>query len=182
MCLQSSTAVSLCIPAGQARTVSFKALFLLQSRCFFYSFNLIQRFDRMLQKISLVAVLLGLSLNPVLHASEAPRADLQSTTASGRSVEIYSQLSPLEINRIHSWTLVIHDAAGNPLSGAKLALTGGMPDHNHGIPTLPQITEQADPGVYSLQGIRFHMPGAWQIVLLINHAGDSERVVIDFQL
>ncbi|MDP6416642.1 MAG: FixH family protein [Gammaproteobacteria bacterium] len=139
----------------------------------------------MLQKISLVAVLFGLSLSPllpVLHASETRQADLQSTTTSGISVEIYSQLSPLEINRIHGWKLVIHDAAGNPLSGAELTLTGGMPDHDHGIPTLPQLTEQADAGVYSLQGIRFHMPGKWQIILSINHAGENEPVVIDFQL
>ena len=135
----------------------------------------------MLQKISLMALLLGLSL-PTLHASEARRADLQSTTDSGISVEIYSQLSPLEINRIHSWKLVIHDAAGNLLSGAELTLTGGMPDHDHGIPTLPQFTERADAGVYSLQGIRFHMPGKWQIVLSITNAGETERVLIDFQL
>ncbi|MEO6080041.1 MAG: hypothetical protein ABIQ86_09715 [Steroidobacteraceae bacterium] len=39
------------------------------------------------------------------------------------------------INQMHSWTVRLTDIGGGPITGAKLAVGGGMPQHGHGLPT-----------------------------------------------
>ena len=114
----------------------------------------------------------ALWLAPVLVAGsslfgavESTMPDLMGTSGDGYSVKIFSQLSPLEINRIHSWHIEITDADGKPVSNAQITVGGGMPDHDHGLPTQPQVTEEVRAGTYLLEGMRFHMPGKWQIVI-----------------
>ncbi|MDA1371802.1 MAG: FixH family protein [Proteobacteria bacterium] len=135
----------------------------------------------MFRRILLLAILPGMLLS-ALQASEVNSVDLQTTTESGISVQIVSDMSPIGINQIHSWHLTLTDSTGNPLTGAGLTLIGGMPDHDHGLPTLPLITEQAQAGTYLLEGVRFHMPGKWQITLTIIHHSGTETAVIDLQL
>jgi len=116
--------------------------------------------------------------------SAAKEADLSGATG-GISLEVYSRLSPIEINTIHSWEIVLSDANG-PISGATLEIVGGMPEHNHGMPTQPQITEELAPGRYLLEGVRFHMPGLWRMTASISTTKTQGRppsvVVIDFTL
>ena len=88
-----------------------------------------------------------------------------------------SEIEPLVINRIHSWVLHIVDANGEPISGASISVQGGMPVHDHGLPTVPQVTSGPEPGQYLLQGLRFHMRGEWELELTIQ-AGETRDVVI----
>ena len=116
--------------------------------------------------------------------SAAKEADLSGATGS-ISLEVFSRLSPIEINTIHSWEIVLSDGNG-PMSGATLEIVGGMLEHNHGMPTQPQITEELAPGRYLLEGVRFHMPGLWRMTASISTAETQGRppsvVVIDFTL
>ena len=111
-------------------------------------------------------------------------ADLTGSSP-GISLEIFSQLSPIEINTIHSWEVVLTDEDG-AVSGATLDIVGGMPEHNHGMPTQPQITEELAPGRYLLEGVRFHMPGLWRLTASISTEKTRGRpptvIVIDFTL
>ena len=50
-----------------------------------------------------------------------------------------------------------------------------MPQHGHGFDTQPQVTDQLGPGVFRVDGVRFHMAGSWRI--RIDVAGDG---VADF--
>ena len=122
--------------------------------------------------MSLRSLLLA-ALVPVMATAAAPRQhapDMEATTATGGTVRIFSQLSPLQINRIHSWHIAITDADGEPVSEARIAVTGGMPDHDHGLPTQALVTAEIEPGIYLLEGMRFHMPGRWQIQVSIDGA------------
>jgi hypothetical protein len=89
-----------------------------------------------------------------------------------------SELRPLQINKLHAWTLHIEDAQGNPVVGANLQVSGGMPAHNHGLPTNPRITAELGNGDYRLDGMRFHMSGAWEITINIAADGDTDSVVV----
>ena len=104
--------------------------------------------------------LLTLVISQIALAAEEP--DLEMTTANGYRLHIHSQLQPLGINQIHSWLLELSNSAG-AVSDASISVEGGMPEHNHGLPTQPQVTEEIEPGVYLIEGIRFHMPGPWQM-------------------
>lgn len=113
-------------------------------------------------------------------AEEAPRFTLP--TSSGKQLRIVSELSPLAINRIHSWRLYLTDADNTPLSGAKIGVSGGMPDHDHGLPTRPRLTGEPEPGVYLLEGLRFHMPGRWRMDFSIALDGDADSASLEFEL
>lgn len=82
------------------------------------------------------------------------------------TVSYKSDLDPVTINKLHTWTLHVADAAGKPLDDATVAIDGGMPEHNHGMPTQPIVTSLGS-GDYSAEGIKFQMPGWWTVTITV---------------
>lgn len=97
-------------------------------------------------------------------------------------VSYTSMLNPLTINRIHSWVFHIEDADGGAVSNATVSLTGGMPEHNHGLPTDPRMTESLGDGDYLLEGMRFHMRGYWELTVTIDAGGRRDTVIISLTI
>ncbi|MBU2676037.1 MAG: FixH family protein [Gammaproteobacteria bacterium] len=89
---------------------------------------------------------------------------------------------PLEINRIHSWVLHVESVGGAPIENADIEVTGGMPEHDHGLPTQPRVTTELGNGDYRLDGVRFHMRGYWEITVTVTTEEGSSVVVIPVQL
>lgn len=108
--------------------------------------------------------------------------DLSGMTKEGLRIEIFSELSPLRINQIHSWRVRILGSNQQKLSVEELVVIGGMPEHDHGLPTQPQITSTLDNGDYLLEGVRFHMQGLWQLQIDFQFNGAAHQALIDFQL
>ena len=96
------------------------------------------------------------------NAADSRLPDLSGVTDNGLNVEIYSELSPLSINKMHSWHVRILDRDGEMLQLEELNIFGGMPEHDHGLPTQPEVTTRLDNGDYLLEGVRFHMQGHCQ--------------------
>ena len=97
------------------------------------------------------------------------------------AVQYESALDPIEINRMHSWVLVV-TRDGQPVEGAEIRVSGGMPAHDHGMPTRPRVTADLGDGRYQLDGMRFHMNGDWEIALEIEANGSRDTVVITLVL
>jgi len=134
------------------------------------------KFERWRQRGAVAALLLVM---PLLWSDKAV-AEMQSEWLSERgiyTITVASSLDPIEINQIHSWTLHI-TWEGEPVSDARLTVEGGMPAHDHGLPTRPRITEELGEGFYRLGGMRFHMQGEWEISIEIKDAGKTDTVVI----
>lgn len=93
-------------------------------------------------------------------------------------VSYTSDLEPLEINKIHRWIFHVADKSGVAINAAEISLFGGMPEHNHGLPTSPRMTESLGNGDYAVEGIRFHMNGYWELTVTINVDGRRDTVVI----
>ncbi len=93
-------------------------------------------------------------------------------------VSYQSELAPLQINKLHAWVLHIEDAQGNPVVGAHIEASGGMPAHDHGLPTYPRVTDELGDGDYRLNGMRFHMSGAWEITITITVDGKTDIVIV----
>lgn len=93
-----------------------------------------------------------------------------------------SELQPIVINRIHRWTLHLASSDGEPVTGADILVVGGMPEHNHGLPTEPRVTNDLGDGSYLLEGMRFHMSGYWEISVSIDADRGSDTVVIKLNL
>jgi len=57
-------------------------------------------------------------------------------------VSYESKLEPIEINHLHAWIIHIQDTERKNINDATIKIvSGGMPEHNHGFPTTPQITK-----------------------------------------
>jgi len=108
---------------------------------------------------------------------------LPGVAQSGEFVVTYSTPDgAVEINRMHSWVLHVATAAGKPVTGAQIEVDGGMPAHDHGMPTRPRVTRELGNGDYQLDGMRFHMGGYWEIVVSVTTDAGTETTVIPLRL
>lgn len=130
-----------------------------------------------LSRLSAVCLLLLGAQAALAQFSEDPVLSVQ--TRKGIKVDIYSEIAPLDINRIHSWQLRLTDAVGSPVANAKIEVVGGMPEHDHGLPTQPQITAKTETGIYLLEGMRFHMPGKWQLDIKLTYELGTEGLTVE---
>ncbi len=136
-----------------------------------------------LLQLAMMTLLLLLILGAASPAKIiAQESNFVISTRAGNSLLIQSQLKPIVINRLHSWELLLLSADGHPLTDAEINLVGGMPEHDHGLPTQPQVTAQSDPGHYLVEGIRFHMPGKWKILFSIESGAGPDSATLEFSL
>lgn len=91
-------------------------------------------------------------------------------------------LDPLEINKIHEWRLHVTDKHGKPIDEAMIGVDGDMPEHQHGLPTRPELTQRLGNGDYVIEGVKFSMPGAWELTFTIQYAGVTDRVTLELTL
>lgn len=89
-------------------------------------------------------------------------------------ISLVSQVDPVVINEMHSWVVEIKTPDGQSVTGAKVAIDGGMPAHGHGLPTAPRVTKELGGGKYLVEGMQFNMGGWWELKLQIDgsHADD----------
>ena len=126
---------------------------------------------------------LAIALLGISSAASADDAGPTWTSQAGLyRVRYKSDLEPIEINKIHDWVLHVETAAGAPVVDAEITLTGGMPAHNHGMPTQPQVTKNMGHGDYLVEGMRFHMAGDWVITLTISAAAGQDTCTIPLKL
>lgn len=112
---------------------------------------------------------------------QPPPADLDlslsKATAKGAfMVSIAPEAGAVEQGTLHSWVATVATADGKPVDDAQIAIDGGMPQHGHGLPTAPQMTETLGEGRYRIEGVKFNMGGWWVIRLAITAAGTTDTV------
>ena len=106
----------------------------------------------------------------------------QQSDAGHFQVSLTSQLTPVAINRMHSWLLHVADANGTPVVDAEISISGGMPDHDHGLPTAPKVTRNFNNGDYLVEGVKFHMNGRWEFTVSVEAAAVRDVVTFEFAL
>ena len=95
---------------------------------------------------------------------------------------VISELEPVVINQLHSWTLHLQTADGAPVERATITVSGSMPAHSHGMPTNPQVTADLGGGNYRVEGIQFQMGGEWEGIFNITAGAVTDAVVFRFTL
>ncbi len=90
---------------------------------------------------------------------------------------------PPPLGRLHSWIVTVESVDGTAIDPSQLTFDGGMPSHGHGLPTRPKVTEQLSPGRFRVEGVKFHMPGAWELrVATVGPAGgDTARFDVEIR-
>ena len=89
-------------------------------------------------------------------------------------VTLQPPATPAAINQLHSWQVRVASPAGTPVAHARIAVDGGMPQHGHGLPTRPQVTQELPGGTYLIEGMKFSMTGWWEIKLAIDTPDSPE--------
>jgi len=123
-------------------------------------------------------------LAAALAACGTPPTDLdlslKHATAERRFVvEIEPPAQGPAINQMHAWKLRLATAEGAPVSQARIAVAGGMPQHGHGLPTKPRVTREIAPGTYLIEGMKFSMTGWWDFRLDVEADGKRDSVVFN---
>jgi len=86
---------------------------------------------------------------------------------------------PAAINQLHAWQVKVDSPAGLPIAHARITVDGGMPQHGHGLPTRPQVTQEPVDGTYLIEGMKFSMTGWWEIKLAIDSPEGADRVTFN---
>jgi hypothetical protein len=86
------------------------------------------------------------------------------------------------LNQIHTWTIHVETADGQVVDNAEITVDGGMPQHGHGLPTNPQVTQNLGNGDYLVEGMKFQMLGWWEVRFHINAGGQNDTVTFNLTL
>lgn len=133
--------------------------------------------------MTVLTVCMSLMLSAPLHAEENARPEqVWTSDATHFLVTFESELQPITINRIHSWILSVQSRNGQAVGNAEITVQGGMPKHDHGLPTEPRASENLGDGRYRIEGMRFHMNGSWRIRISIDDGSHRDDVTITLEL
>lgn len=122
-------------------------------------------------------------MHKTVEAPPPSELDLSTTRFSENklfNVSYRSDIDPIPINKIHGWSLTISTPNGIPVTDAEISVVGDMPEHGHGLPTQPEVTQELDDGVYLVQGMKFSMPGWW--VIKFNIRTEDKEDFVTFNL
>ncbi|GAA5181250.1 FixH family protein [Niveibacterium umoris] len=115
-------------------------------------------------------------------ASTPSDLDLSLTrpTVDGKFVvTLQPPATPPAINQLHTWQVRLASQDGAPVTHAQIKVDGGMPQHGHGLPTRPQVTQAFSDGTYLIEGMKFSMTGWWEIKLSIDSPQGSDKVTFN---
>ena len=113
----------------------------------------------------------------------SPRWEATRTTETGAfTITAEPGLDPIVINRIHEWTLHVETSDGQAVDDATIAIDGGMPEHEHGLPTRPEVTRSLGGGDYLVEGMKFNMTGYWELQVSVEAAGTRDVAVFELVL
>lgn len=118
----------------------------------------------------LFAALFLVFTQPVLtthvHAENLPWTKSIVSANQHYSIQLNCKHSPTA-NAFQACALLI-DADGKPLNALNLKMDGGMPMHNHGLPTSPEVKWNKVSEHYDIEGLKFSMPGDWVLNVYID--------------
>lgn len=142
----------------------------------------------LLAGLGLAALLAGILAVVYLTAPRSSRPagpDVSRTKATDNGLFVASfapERGVVRLGELESWLMTLKTKAGAPVEGAAIAISGGMPQHNHGLPTSPQATDYLGDGRYRIEGLKFTMSGWWQLHFAISATAGSDTVLFNVVL
>lgn len=136
-------------------------------------------------KKSLMTYLLAFLLLPMMvNAAECKAPTCHSVVSAKDNYRIELQAaSAIPVNSLFNLDVTVTTKEGKPLAGkVSLDLDAGMPHHNHGMNVKPVIKELGA-GKFLVEGMMFHMPGAWTITMSVSKGimREAANLVVEVQ-
>jgi len=137
--------------------------------------------------IALMPILGPRYLHPLMMGNQPAPTNLDMSTSHLSDNGLFrvswtSNPDTLPLNKIHTWTIHVETADGQPVESAEITVDGGMPQHGHGLPTSPQVTQNLGKGDYLVEGMKFQMPGWWEVRFNINSNGQNDTITFNLTL
>jgi hypothetical protein len=104
---------------------------------------------------------------------------LTRTSPHGHFVVTLLPPARIPLQDIHEWRVKVATPSGEPVAKALVYVNGGMPEHGHGLPTRPKVTREGPPGTYVIEGMKFTMPGRWEVLIAVQKLPDSDVTAFD---
>jgi hypothetical protein len=124
----------------------------------------------------------GMDMSNQASTTELDESLSKMSEAGVFMVELRPMQEPIPLNEILTWELHVQDAAGQAVEDATITIGGGMPEHNHGFPTEPTVTESEEAGVYLVEGIKYQMSGWWEMSFQIATDSQADSVMFNIVL
>lgn len=145
-----------------------------------------KRYQRIALLVGGLALLAMIVLGLMAWRMSNMPADLDTSTSLSSDQGLfritYTPEDETRVNQIGAWRLHVETADGQPVENAQISVDGDMPQHGHGLPTRPQVTEYLGQGDYRVEGLKFHMPGWWIVEFDIAAGGQSDHVTFNLLL
>jgi hypothetical protein len=97
-------------------------------------------------------------------------------------VTILPDAKQIPINELHTWKLHVESPSGTIINNAVITVDGDMPEHGHGLPTQPEVTEYLGNGDYLVEGMKFQMTGWWVMEFNIAAGDQTDHVSFNLEL
>ena len=133
----------------------------------------------------LVALAIGFLSVVFLTAPAAPGPDLARSKNSAKglyALSIAPEAGEPRQGELHAWVVTVNTRQGAPVEGAAISVGGGMPEHAHGLPTSPEATAYLGDGRYRIEGMKFSMPGWWQLKLGVSAPAGTDEATFNLVL
>lgn len=111
----------------------------------------------------------------------APRWQISSQSGLYR-IRIGPEKGAATLGPMHAWLVEVVSKEGEPVPSAQVRFDGGMPQHGHGFETSPRVVASPSRGVVRVDGVRFHMAGAWQIRVDVASPAGTDFAVFDVEV
>ena len=115
----------------------------------------------------------------------APRTDVgtEKATASGRyRVLLAPERTPVPLQQLHRWMIRVSLPDGRDALVRQIEVDGGMPEHGHGLPTQPRVTGRLPDGRFVVDGMKFSMPGWWELRLRVSGPAGVDSATYNLSL
>ena len=145
-------------------------------------------FARVLQshrRLTVLVVAFALFQTGCATAPTQPAIDFALTRISPNKQFVVTLIPPadtIRIQQFHRWQINVATADGAPLTDALVYLTAGMPEHGHGLPTRPAVTQEISPGKYLVEGVKFNMSGWWEIYVAVQKVPASDVTTFNYMV
>lgn len=134
-----------------------------------------------------LAIVYAISMGTMMsQMGDSPsELDYSSTQESDNGlyrVSYTASSGTIPVNQMHEWTLHVESADGTPVENATITVDGDMPQHGHGLPTSPRVTQYLGNGDYLVEGLKFQMGGWWLVDFTITANGQTDAVHFNMML
>ena len=134
-----------------------------------------------------LAIVYAISMGVMMSRMGDAPSDLDYSTIRESDNGLYrvsykASTGTIPVNQMHEWTLHVESADGTHVENATITVDGDMPQHGHGLPTSPRVTEYLGNGDYLVEGLKFQMGGWWLVDFTISSNGQTDAVHFNMML